>query len=144
MFALYEKFIDTYKNGTNSEFEAAAFNFISAEPENKFEGEGAELLFKAGIMYRRWRTQSISCKHARKEMFVLLKQLADMDLPNPYGEEKQEEKPDLEPENPEEEVVEPEPETTEEEPEVVELEEPVHVLGVVPEEKRSFFGRHKK
>jgi len=130
MFALYEKFIDTYKNGTNSEFEAAAFNFISAEPENKFEGEGAELLFKAGIMYRRWRTQSISCKHARKEMFVLLKQLADMDLPNPYD------KP--------EEVVEPE---TVEETEVVEEvvnEEPVRVLGVVPEEKKSFFGRHKK
>ena len=130
MFALYEKFIDTYKNGTNSEFEAAAFNFISAEPENKFEGEGAELLFKAGIMYRRWRTQSISCKHARKEMFVLLKQLADLDLPNPYD------KP--------EEVVEPE---MVEETEVVEKvvnEEPVRVLGVVPEEKKSFFGRHKK
>lgn len=128
MFALYEKFIDTYKNGTNSEFEAAAFNFIAAEPENKFEGEGAELLFKAGIMYRRWRTQSISCKHARKEMFVLLKQLADMDLPNPYDK-------------PEEEK----PETVE--PEVVEEvvnEEPVHVLGVVPEEKKSFFSRHKK
>ncbi len=131
MFALYEKFIDTYKNGTNSEFEAAAFNFISAEPENKFEGEGAELLFKAGIMYRRWRTQSISCKHARKEMFVLLKQLADLDLPNPYDK-------------PEEEVVEPE---MVEETEVVEEvvnEEPVRVLGVVPEEKKSFFGRHKK
>ena len=142
MFALYEKFIDTYKNGTNSEFEAAAFNFISAEPENKFEGEGAELLFKAGIMYRRWRTQSISCKHARKEMFVLLKQLADMDLPNPYDKPEEEEVVEPEPE-----VVEPEPETVEPEPEVVEEvvnEEPVHVLGVVPEEKKSFFGRHKK
>lgn len=141
MFALYEKFIDTYKNGTNSEFEAAAFNFISAEPENKFEGEGAELLFKAGIMYRRWRTQSISCKHARKEMFVLLKQLADMDLPNPYDKPEEEEVIEPEPE-----VVEPEPETVEE-PEVVEEvvnEEPVHVLGVVPEEKKSFFSRHKK
>lgn len=142
MFALYEKFIDTYKNGTNSEFEAAAFNFISAEPENKFEGEGAELLFKAGIMYRRWRTQSISCKHARKEMFVLLKQLADMDLPNPYDKPEEEEVIEPEPE-----VVEPEPETVEPEPEVVEEvvnEEPVHVLGVVPEEKKSFFSRHKK
>lgn len=141
MFALYEKFIDAYKNGTNSEFEAAAFNFISAEPENKFEGEGAELLFKAGIMYRRWRTQSISCKHARKEMFVLLKQLADMDLPNPYDKPEEEEVIEHEPE-----VVEPEPETVEE-PEVVEEvvnEEPVHVLGVVPEEKKSFFSRHKK
>ena len=141
MFALYEKFIDTYKNGTNSEFEAAAFNFITAEPENKFEGEGAELLFKAGIMYRRWRTQSISCKHARKEMFVLLKQLADMDLPNPYDKPEEEEVIEPEPE-----VVEPEPETVEE-PEVVEEvvnEEPVHVLGVVPEEKKSFFSRHKK
>ena len=142
MFALYEKFIDTYKNGTNSEFEAAAFNFISAEPENKFEGEGAELLFKAGIMYRRWRTQSISCKHARKEMFVLLKQLADMDLPNPYDKPEEEEVIEPEPE-----VVEPEPETVEPEPEVVEEvvnEKPVHVLGVVPEEKKSFFSRHKK
>ena len=136
MYELYDQFIEAYKNGTEGQFEAAAFNYIANESDNPFTGNAAEVFFKAGIMYRRWKTQSISCKRARKELFVLMKELADMDLPNPYrkGEVK-------------EEVVEPEPNTVHEEPEVVEtvqLDEPVHVTGVVPEEKKSFFGRHKK
>ena len=119
MKELYDKVIEAYKSGNENAFAAAARNWCEAGGSNPFKPNTKEsnLYFDACRAYRLWTSKSINARVSKRRMIDYVKQIAELDLPNPYPEKKKR----------------------------VVKEEPEHVLGVLPtEEKKHFFNKRKE
>ena len=109
MKELYDKVIAAYKSGDENAMNAAARNWVESCPDNPFEPgtEANNLYFEACRNYRLWKGNGISSRVSKVRMINRVKSIAALDLPNPYDKPKKK----------------------------VKKEEPVHVLGIIPEEK---------
>ena len=139
---LYNKVIEAYKSGDENAFAAAARNWVAEETVNPFEEntEEYELFFKARTAYDIWYSGAINARVSKRRMIAAVKSIAELNLPNPYGEVKEKKK------------------LFEKVAEQKEQKEQIHVLGVVPEkkeetveiseevkpEKKHIFGKRKK
>lgn len=157
-YELYEKVLGALKSGDENYFNAAARNWIEGTEEAPFENEEAVNLYANAKHYcSLWRNKAINGRISKQRMIDCVKQIAEMNLPNPYPafkafgvidpevkvtEEKEEisgwtvkeqatEKPTEKP------VEKPVEKTAEKE------KKPEHVMGVVPE-KKGIFGKHKR
>ena len=126
---LYDKVILAYKAGDENMFNAAARNYAAKADDAPFDDpEARELFFSAKRNYHIWQNKAISGRVSKLRMIEDIRKLAEKDLPNPYLEQRK--------------VI--------KKSEQVKKAEPVHVLGVVPEEpeqkeeKRLFPRRRKK
>lgn len=157
MRELYDKLLYAYKSGNEELFAASTRNWLTEEGENPFEENSPayQLYFTALMYYKKWRAKVINYRNSKVQMIECAKKIAELNLPNPYPEEQH--------------VVEPEPVHVlgvmpEAEPEI----EPVAETQVEPQiepqieidpeanietepvkeekedEKRTFFGKHKK
>lgn len=139
-YELYNKVLETV-NGDEGTFIASARNWIEGADEVNFNNEKADELFSKAKQYDiLWRKQAINGRISKRRMVACVKEIAEMNLPNPYDPKE----PDIE------EVVEI-PEVVNEAPKAEETKEKIHVLGVVPEEKKeeekkteSIFHRKRK
>ena len=113
MYELYEKVIKAYKENNENTLTAAAINWVSASEENPFNQDTPEhdLFFNALKSYRIWRSGAINARISKKRLVRFVREIAALDLPNPYKAN-----------------------SPKEEKKIV-VEEPVHVLGVIPEEE---------
>ena len=85
-YELYEAMINAYKDNTN--FEAAARNWIEAVKTNPFaDAEAHEYFFKAKKYYRNWRNGGIDMRSAKRNMIEMVSRIADLNLPNPHSKE---------------------------------------------------------
>lgn len=127
MYELYEKLIKATESKDPGDLTAASMNWISKAEENPFEetSPAFELFFKAKMAWMKWLNNGIDARRNRVRAKEYTAQIAMMHLPNPYKKE--------------EAVVEPVVETKPDEvvAQTVQVEEPIHVLGVVPEEKTA-------
>ena len=126
-YELYEKVINAYKSGDENLFNASARNWIEGADIAPFENSEAVGLFGAAKHhYALWKSNGISSRVSKLRMINDVSKIAEMDLPNPYKEAKKRKEEHKE--------------------------EPMHVLGVVPdktveslaEEPKHFFSRRKK
>lgn len=132
-YELYENVINSYHTDS---FSAHARNWIEGADEAHFENNDANELFnKAKYLCFLWRNKAINGRVSKQRMIECVQNIAEMNLPNPYTPETREY------------GVDPEQVKIVDDPEAIKgstvKEEPEHVLGVVPEEKK-FFGKRKK
>lgn len=136
-------------NSDEGTFNAAAKNWIENADEANFQDEKAmELFAKAKSYCTIWRKGEINSRISKKRMIACIREIAAMNLPNPYDPNEVVPEPVL--------FVQEEPKAVEVEEEIpftekpIVVEEPVakeeltHVLGVVPEEKKLFSRRKKR
>lgn len=161
LYNLYDSVVSAY-GGDEGTFNAYARNWITNADKPPFDNADANVLFdQAKRNYNIWQNNAINSRFAKKQMIAFVRKIAEMELPNPYekeviSEESQPEK-DVTAEPKTEELVSKEDPKTEEivaeerkeekplkEKKVQKTEGPEHVLGVVPEEKKGFFKRHKE
>ena len=118
MKELYDKVIEAYKSGDENLLTAAARNWIEAGEENPFkpDTEESNLYFNACRAYRIWKSGGISSRVSKLRMVKFVKQIAELDLPNPYEIPKTKQPKKVK---------------------QVVTEEPVHMFGVIPEEKKE-------
>jgi len=148
-YELYEKVIAA-SSLDESAFNVAAKNWIGCTEEAPFEDENAkELYSKAKICYVKWKNKTIDGNISKQRMINYVREIAKMNLPNPYKWEPLIVIPVEEPK--EESKVELVEEPVEEPKTIAEVnvfeekkKEPQRVLGVVPEEKPHLFGKNKK
>jgi hypothetical protein len=146
-YELYNKVLECLDKD-ESTFNAVARNWIEGTNEANFKNEKAEELFiRAKQCCAIWRSGAINSRISKRRMIEYVREIAKMNLPNPYDPNEVVPEPVL--------FVQEEPKAVEvkeeipftEKPVVAEepvaKEEPTHVLGVVPEEKK-LFSRHKK
>lgn len=125
MRELYEKMIAASKTTDEGLFVASARNWLAASEENPFNESSPafDLYFKAKRCFTTWQSKAINYRNSKRQMIEYAKQLAALDLPSPYPEEKHEEMAQESVEEQHEEVVAPS----------VQNENVTHVLGVIPE-----------
>lgn len=137
----YEKFMNA---ATENELIAAGRNWLDLGLENPFKQDTPEhsLYFQAKYYHRRWRAQGVDSRSAYKKMISYLKQLKELNIENPYKEEKKkkENKPikQAKTEPVKEEPVKTDP--VKEEPAEEPTKEPVtkRVFGIIEEPKKWF------
>lgn len=133
-YELYNRVL-TAINEDEGTFNAAARNWIEGADVAIFGNEKAEELFmKAKQCCIAWRKGAINGRISKRRMIDYVREIVEMNLPNPYDPHEVIEKPI---EIVEEKVVEEKNENKTVEEKVVETIEPVHVFGVVPDEKIS-------
>ena len=159
-YELYEKVLSSL-DGDEGTFNAAARNWVEGAENAPFEDDDAKELFStAKIACAAWRNKAINGRVSKIHMIECIRKIAEKNLPNPYPVEIREYGVD-----PEKVKLEDEPEAIQgvtiqvEEGKQIALEteaktaekvieevksEPVHVLGVVPEEKPGLFKRKKR
>lgn len=116
MYEIYEALLN------NIDFDANARNWMDANLPNPFK-EGTperQYYFKARQLCRDWRKGGINFRSAKQYMLVYVHRIIDLRIPNPY-------KPVEE-------------ETVPEEPK----EQPITVLGVIPDKKKNRLSFKKK
>ena len=142
---LYYKVVEAYRSGDENYFTASVRNWLYNADEAPFENSKARDLFaKAKVCYAHWKNKAIDGRVSKIRMIAYATNIIEMELPNPYKtvEEIEAEKP-VEEIHEEEHIKEPEEEIQHENNGTVG--EPIHVLGVLPEEKpRMFHKRTKK
>lgn len=103
---LYDKVLTTYKSGDENAFHAAARNWVVSADYGCFSNpEANDLLTKAKGSLKTWAEGGIASRRSRIVVFECVEEIAKMGLPNPYQET----------------------------PKEVPVNDPIHVLGVIPE-----------
>lgn len=88
MYELYEQILAAYKSGDERRIAGAAINWLSASAEDPFAQEEArELYFKAKRFYLKYKAAGIDMRSSRRNMISYVKQIAALNLPNPYKKE---------------------------------------------------------
>lgn len=125
MRELYEKMIAASKTTDEGLFVASARNWLAASEENPFNESSPafDLYFKAKRCFTTWQSKAINYRNSKRQMIEYAKQLAALDLPSPYPEEKHEEMAQESVEEQHKEVVAPSAQS----------ENVTHILGVIPE-----------
>ena len=148
IYEYFQQMLDNF-NGNNILFETGVSYLFSLKPENPYK-EGSEeyrLFNKLSNLCFTWQKGGVDSKVSFRRMIAFAKQFCELVNENPFTyvpeepvvEESVVEKPVVK-----EHVVEEKPV---EQPQAIEKivnEAPETVLGVVPEEKKSFFKRNKK
>ena len=137
-YQLYNRVLETM-NGDEGTFVASARNWIEEAEEANFNNEKAEELFSKAKQYDLlWRKQAINGRISKRRMIACVKEIAEMNLPNPYD-----------PNEPDPEVIHIEAveqkteeetknaETSKESLKAKETKEQTHILGVIPESDRA-------
>ena len=136
---LYERVLSAI-NEDEGTFNASARNWIEGADSADFKNEEANQLFStAKIACSAWRNKAINGRVSKLRMIECVRKIVEMNLPNPYPVETKEF------------GINPEKIKLADEPEAIQgstVKEPVHVLGVVPEddrkeEKVKFFNKRK-
>ena len=144
IYEYFQQMLDNF-NGNDILFETGVSYLFSLKPENPYK-EGSEeyrLFNKLSSLCFTWQKGGVDSKVSFRRMIAFAKQFCELVNENPFTyvpEESVVEKPAIK----EEQVAEEKPV---EQPQAVEKivnEAPETVLGVVPEEKKSFFKRNKK
>ena len=135
-YELYNKVLSAL-NEDEGTFNAAARNWVEGAEDVHFEdAEANDLFYTAKVACAAWRNKAINGRVSKLRMISCIRQIANKNLPNPYPKEESVQKI-------EEEV------------------QPIHVLGVVPEqeepkeepkqepqeypkEEKRFFGKRNK
>lgn len=130
-YELYNRVLEAL-NEDEGTFNAVARNWVEGADSANFDNtEACELFMRAKQCDAAWRSKAINGRISKRRMIEYVRQIAVMDLPNPYDPNEIVEEPKIAEEVKEE-----------------HKEEPVHVLGVVPEEEekeeKSIFKRKKK
>lgn len=145
-YELYERVMETL-NGDEGTFNACARNWIEGAEEPHFEViEANELFYTAKLACAAWRNKAINGRSSKIRMINCVRKIAEMNLPNPYQKVKEygimsadvaiKDDP---------EAIKGSTQIEKEEPKPVEkVTEPTHVLGIIPEEKKTIFNKHKK
>lgn len=140
---LYLKVLDAYKSNDENYFTAAAINWVQNAESAPFEDSSVRELFsKAKANCKTWRSQAINRRVSKIRMIQNIRDIAKMNLPDPYLKDKETtdepvvtwvtEDPDLEQIKYLAEKTLPKP--TEEQIEEIIKKTPQHILGVLPEE----------
>ena len=89
MYDLYEQMMLAYKTNDERLFAAAARNLVDNDNKNPFkEGTPEHILFFNAKKYcKRWRVNGIDSRSARRNMVAAVRQIAEMQPPNPYRKE---------------------------------------------------------
>ena len=118
-YELYNKVLASV-NEDEGTFNAAARNWIEGTENASFNNEEADELYnKAKVCCGLWRKGAINGRISKRRMIDCVRKIAEMKLPNPYD-----------PNEPDPDAV---VETAEEV--IEEVKQPIHVLGVIPEDK---------
>lgn len=145
-FEMYNRVLSAV-NEDEATFNAAAKNWVENADEANFESlEARELFEKAKICCSIWRKGAINGRISKRKMIAYVKEIAEMNLPNPYDPN------EIVKEIVVKEEIKEEPKQEEVKAEEAKQEEPIHVLGVIPEEtaaeepkeEKGIFGRRKK
>ena len=132
-YELYERVISAFKENEDT-FSAAARNWIEGSESADFGNEEAnDLFYTAKIACATWRSKAINGRISKRRMIECVRKIAEMNLPNPYPATK-------------EFGVNPEAVKIVDDPEAIkgsEVKEPVHIMGVIPEEKPKLFNKRK-
>lgn len=90
MYELYEQVLAAYKSGDERAIAGAGINWLSVSTEDPFTQEEArELYFKAKRYYLKYKAAGIDMRSSRRNMISCVKQIAALNLPNPYKKEEQ-------------------------------------------------------
>ena len=136
MNELFVKIAEAYNLKDENLLEVRIRDLMDANIENPFEekSEERDLYLKTKNAYRRWKTKSISGRRGRVEMYEYGKELAKkIAEKNKLAKEQQKK---------EKASIEMKPAVTEYD--LVKLEVPEHVLGILPEKKKSFLKKKAK
>ena len=89
MNELYDKVIAS-QNDENL-FAAAARNWLEAGGDNPFapDTEAHNLYFNACMAYKTWQAGAINARVSKRRMVNYVRQIAELNLPNPYVVKKQ-------------------------------------------------------
>ena len=143
---IYNKLLESYKEGNKARTAYYGEQWFALKLDNPFKAGTVEsdLYLNGSLCFLRWERNDISCRRARVEVYEYAERIAALNLPNPYAEK-------------------PKAKQTKK----VKQEEPMHVLGIVPETqdvndvscnvsevnpekepeddpKKGFFSKHKK
>ena len=90
MYELYEQVLAAYKSGDERAIAGAGINWLSASAEDPFTQEEARgLYFKAKRYYLKYKAAGIDMRSSRRNMISCVKQIAALNLPNPYKKKEQ-------------------------------------------------------
>lgn len=89
---LYDNVIKAYKMNDENRFAAAARNWVENSDYAPFEdGHARDLFYKAKLANKAWRSKAINGRISKTRMIERVRDIAQMDLKNPYeGTVKQE------------------------------------------------------
>ena len=146
IYEYFQQMLDNF-GGNQVLFETGVAYLFSLKPENPYEpgSEEHRLFEKLSNLCFTWQKGGVDSKVSFKRMLAFAKQLCELVNENPFTwtpvVEEVIEEPVVEPviEEPVAEIV-----TSSEIGQKVINKEPETVLGVIPEEKKSFFKRNKK
>lgn len=136
MNELFLKIEEAYNLKDENLLEVRIRDLMDADIENPFEekSEERDLYLKTKNAYRRWKSKSISGRRGRVEMYEYGKELARKIAEKNALLKNQQKK--------EEDKIAIKPAVTEYD--LVKLEVPEHMLGVIPEKKKSFLKKKAK
>ena len=149
MEELYNKVIEAYKSGDENAMTAAARNWMEVDGENPFpaDSEASNKYFNAARAYRIWKSGAINSRVSKQRMTRLVREIAELNLPNPYEKPKTKTTKKVKQEHilgvlPEE--VKPIEELKQEEYKEEIIKEPAEVIKEPEENKKGFFSKRKK
>ena len=87
---LYLKVLDAYKSNDENYFTAAAINWVQNAESAPFEDSSVRELFsKAKANCKTWRSQAINRRVSKIRMIQNIRDIAEMNLPDPYLKDKE-------------------------------------------------------